>query len=536
MSDFDNERDRYGSAGFADSDDPGLRAAFYKTPDSLFVGYYENRPLYWNGMGGALLVAGARGGKLTTVLAYNILDTMYDGTLLILDMKGELAAISRNLTRSGKHGIYWSPIPMHGLPQHRINPVDYICIDSPTLVSDLKVFAENMLPTTGSDKSDYFERRGREIMEAIALTITELDGALSLPRLYEMISLIPANNDAWLSFAFEMSESRFEIARRIEAEIAASRNSDGAGMRGILGELFKSVSCLSDPVLMDSVSPPYDFSLKQLSESDQTYQFYLMPPAEFAEAWGPVIKSMMVGAMIYKSRAPSAPRQTWVIDECAVLGAFPLIVKLYSYGAGIGVRPVTVYQSTGQMNLTGPNAKVIIQSSAAAQIYFAVRDIESANDLSRQLGQETLSYDDTLAQSASDMEKKEAVRALMEGATPMEVAHRLSHHSRATKHRSKQQRWLRSADEVLRTPGGKAYVFMDDVDKPIYADRKAYYEQRSMAGLFHPNPFHSSLDKVRVKALFGHRWRQIINEPVPQHLVHLPQYKDGTWSYVEGCQ
>lgn len=534
MTDFDNERNRFGSAGFAGGDDPGLRAAFNKTPDSLFVGYLENRPLYWNGMGGALLVAGARGGKLTTILANNTLDTMYAGTLLILDMKGELAAISRNLTRSGKHAIYWSPMPMHGLPQHRMNPVDYIHIDSPTLVSDIKVFAENMVPSSGSSNAEYFERRAREILEAIALTITELDGVLTLPRLYEMICLIAMNNDDWLSFAFEMSESQFDIARRIEAEIADSRGGEGAGMKGILGELFKAVSCLSDPVLMASVSPPYDFSLKQLCESDQAYQVYLMPPAEFVESWAPIIKAILVGAMIYKSRAPSAPRQTWLLDECAILHSFPLVIKLFSYGAGIGVRPFCVYQSTMQMERTGKGAKVIISSSAAVQIYFAIRDGQSATDLSRMIGQETLTYDDTLAQSASNMQKKEAIQALLGGATPMEVAHRLSHHSDATRHRSQQQRWLRTSDEILRTPADKAYVFMDGVRGVIYADRKPYYEQRSMAGLFHPNPYHPPLDKVRVKTRFGYRWRQIINEPVPQHFAHLPQHKDGTWSYVEG--
>lgn len=46
MTDFDNERDRYGSAGFIEADDPALRPCFKKTLDSLFCGFVGNKPLY----------------------------------------------------------------------------------------------------------------------------------------------------------------------------------------------------------------------------------------------------------------------------------------------------------------------------------------------------------------------------------------------------------------------------------------------------------------------------------------------------------
>jgi len=535
MHGIDNEQMRFGSAGFIDPDDPALRPHFSKTADSLFVGFTGGRKLYWNGMGGALLVAGARGGKLRDMLAYNILDGTYGGTLLILDMKGELAAISQNQTRGRKHCIYWNPSNLHGLPQHRINPVDYIRIDSPSLVSDVKVFVENMIALTGSSSADYFERRGREFLEAIILTLVKMDGMLTLPRLYEIINLIPGGTDRWLDFAFEMHEAGYEISARIEEEIASSRKSTGNGMQGILGEIFKSFAALSDPALMASVSPPFDFSMADLCSSDQTYNFYMMPPAEFVDAWGPVMKAMFVAGMIYKSREPSAPRQTWILDECAQLGSFPLVTKLYSYGAGIGIRPMAVFQSTKQMNALGPEAETIITSSSAVRLYFAVRDIGSSAALSKMLGTQTLEYDDELAQSKALMAKKAAIRAvLMDGANPLREGEKLAHHREAASHRTKQARLLRTPDEVINTPGDKAYLFMDGLPLALYADRKAYYEQRDLAGRFHPNPYHPPLDKVRIKTRFGHRWAKIITEDVPAKYADLPQYAGGLWSYMEG--
>jgi len=180
MQDFDNEQDRYGSAGFIEPEHTSLVPHYSKSKDALFVGLIGKRKLYWNGMGGVLLVAGARGGKLRDILAYSILDGMYGGTLLILDMKGELAAISQKQTRGRKHCIYWNPAALHGLPQSRINPVDYIHTRNPMLVSDVKVFVENMISLTGSSGAEYFELRGREFLEAIILTLVTIDTVLSL--------------------------------------------------------------------------------------------------------------------------------------------------------------------------------------------------------------------------------------------------------------------------------------------------------------------------------------------------------------------
>ncbi len=259
-----------------------------------------------------------------------------------------------------------------------------------------------------------------------------------------------------------------------------------------------------------------------------------MVPAEFIEAWGPILKALFVGAMQYKSRAPSAPRQTWILDECAQLGGFPLVPKLFSYGAGIGIRPVAVYQSTAQMNQTAPNAETIITSSAAVRIYFAIRDYPSAQLLSNAIGTSTQEYDDPLAQSRDDLARKQAIQSVMQGQSPMEAGVALAHHREAMQNRSKQARLARTPDEILNTPSTKGYIFMDGLPHPVYCDRKPYYEQRWLAGSFLPNPYHPPLDKVRIKTRFGHRWRKVITAPAPPQYAHLPQYADGMWSFIEG--
>jgi len=531
-----NDINRFGSARFAESHEIAKAGLHKQTPDALFMGFDEDgRSLWYKKPGGILLEAGARGGKLATVLGYSLCHSILSNeTIVALDLKGELAEISQFQTPDNKACIFWNPCGLGRVGMHRINPLDYIRADSPTLIADIKVLCENMVVPSGGGNSAYFTGRAREFLEGIAVTRTKLDGVLTFPALYASINLIPTNNEAWLDFAFEMHTSGYPLSQRIEEEIALARdsNGDGGGFQGILGELFRAFTALSDPVLIESVSPPFDFSFADLCEGDQRYQVYLMPPAEYIQSWAPVIKAMFVAGMLYKSRKPQAPRQTWVLDECAQLGGFPLVTKLFTYGAGIGIRPLAVVQSAAQLRTISQGAENIIPSSASLRMHFAIRDIGSAQSLSNMLGVQTLLFDDEHAQTRSRFAKNQAVHSMMTGGDPMEAALSMRHHTQMAVQQSKQQRLLRSPDEVLNMPDDKMIVFADGVPAPIYATRKPYWEQRFMAGRFHPNPYQPPLTSVRVKTLLGHKTCPVITERVPSRFAHLPQYRNGQWSYV----
>ena len=115
--DFNPERERFGSASFADARDIERAGLFEQTPESVFLGFHDQRALYHNGMAGQVIVGGARSGKLRDLLAYSVCPGVHFGTALIVDPKGELAAISRNQVIAKKHCVYWNPAGLHGLPR-----------------------------------------------------------------------------------------------------------------------------------------------------------------------------------------------------------------------------------------------------------------------------------------------------------------------------------------------------------------------------------------------------------------------------------
>ncbi|MGD1923191.1 MAG: type IV secretory system conjugative DNA transfer family protein [Paracoccaceae bacterium] len=541
-----NERDRYGSARLADPADYEAAGMFDQQASSIFLGFVDGKPVWYSGPGGMVVTAGARAGKMTTFLAYNILAGSCLQTLVMLDPKGEGAYISQNQTPDGKFCGYWDPAGLHGLPQDRMNPTDYMTIDSKVIVSDCKMFFKDFVAATGSNEGKFFEGRARDWGEGIALTCTELRGVLTLPDLAHAINMIPAGGDDWLDFAYSMSISRFPQARRAEAEIANGRRDAGGGFRGILGVLLEAVSCLSDPVLMESVSPPYTLSMADTVSSDQAWQIYLCPPAEHLSAWSPVIKSIFTAAMIYKARHAAAPKQTWFIDECGQLATgpsagFDLIPRMFTYGAGIGVQPVAILQTNAQMRELGPEAERLITSSAACRLMFALRDYESAEQASKMLGSQTLEYDDNLQQSRATLARKSGLQRLLGGADPLEVGLEIAQAGREAVHRTKQQRDVMTADEVMNLQGDEALLWADGLARPGLINRAPYWTRPELAGRYHPNPYHPPLDSVRVTTRTGGfmgrtrmETRRVITESVPDRFAHYPQYRNGIWSRVEG--
>lgn len=523
----------HGTARFAGQDDLAAAGMLRQTQSALFLGFLDGPPIWYDGEGGLLMVAGARSGKLRDVLAYNVCSGVCaSATMLILDVKGELAAISRDQTPDGKHCHYWNPLGAHGLPQARVNPIGYLKRSSPTLFSDMKVFVSEALPQSGSANSQYFELNARRYAEAIGLALVQAQGELTLPDLYRAISLLPAGDDDWLNVAWEMHRSGIDLCKTVEAEIAAARADSSGGFRGVVGELQKAVAGLSDPLLRASVSPPYDFDLADLCAAKRPVQVYLMAPPEMIEPWALVIKSFFAGAMVLKSRAPQAPRQTWVLDECAQLKGFALVEKMFSYGAGIGVRPWAVFQDVSQMDGLSATARRVISSSASVQSYFGVRDLETAKRVSDMLGVETLDYFDAAHQGRAALESGVLLQGMLSGGDVFASAPKLVQQLRESGLRARQRRPLQTPDEVLNMASNRQFIFADGLPGAVYAERAPYWEQRFMAGRYHPNPYHPPYDQVPVQGRFGPSWRPVIVEPVPAAFAAYPQYRSGLWSRI----
>lgn len=530
-----NEQYRYGSARWADEFEVG--ATDMMTPRGPQIGYLGRRALYLDGDAPMITIGGAGSGKLRDLLGYVVCKTPGQ-RMMVLDPRGELGAISFHVhARHGEHAYYWNPIGLHGLPQHGCNPLDILDPAAATFHSDCKFIAEALIPLSGAAEGKYFELRAREWVESLLKSDAEYFGQTSLPRLSRLINVVEVDSGAWADQLERMLGSKFESVRRTAGEMLAKQQDSPREFGSIMGDVYAHLGFLDDPALLHWLEHG-DLSLSEFVSPFRSTKVFLNVPAEYLGLWSPLIRLFMTVTMLYKSRAPSAPRVMLVVDEAGQLGRFEALLRAFTYGRGAGIRAWAIFQDVGQIvrNFGAPALQGFMGSAQMRQ-FFGVRDYETAKMVSEMLGSETLEYDDPRLQEPARRQKAEALKRFMDGGDPMAAAIDIAHYGRAAKMRSKQARSLMTPDEVLALPEDKQVIFISGKNLgPILANKYPYFSRSEMAGFYLPNPYHPPLDSVALSSWRGTRSARVIRQPVPSHLRSFPQYLNGAHVYVEGYE
>lgn len=526
-------RERFGSAAWATENE--VRQAGLLAGHGLPIGYLGDAPIHLEGDAPMLTIGGAGSGKLRDLLGH-VVCTSGNQRMFILDPRGEMAALSlHSFSRHRAYAYCWNPTGLHGnhLPQHRINPLDLLTLRSSTFHADCKFIAEGLIPLShGSGR--YFEQRARQWLEVLLKSLVEQNGQVDFPTLYRTLNLIEGDTNRWADQLRTMLNSAMEDVARTASEMLIKQQDTPKEFSGILGTLYAELGFLSDPMLLQALERP-DMSLEELCTSSRPTSIFINVPIEYVSMWAPVLRTMFIVTMLYKSRHPAAPRVTMITDEAGQLGNFEALLRSFSFGRGAGIRSWAVFQDIGQIARNFGSAAVQgFIGSAQLRQFFGVRDYETAQLISNMLGTETLEYDDFVRQSEARLHKRQSALALLTGADPFASGFSYSHYDFASREHSKAPRYLLSPDEVLALREDEQVLFIAGRNlKPLFANKHPYFERREMAGLYTNNPFHSA-DRVQVRTLWGDKWVPIITEPVPPALASFPQYQSGYVRYPRG--
>lgn len=528
-----NEQYRFGSAGWAD--DSQLRAAGLFVDRGPQIGFFGKRPLYLESDAPMITIGGAGSGKLRDLLGYVVCRSPGQ-RMLFLDPRGELAAISNHVPAvHGEQAYYFNPYGLHGLPQPGCNPLDILDPESPTFHADCKFIARALIAIISQSEGKYFEQRGSGWLEALVKFDVETHGWTSLPRLMRFVNLIESGSGQWPDLLEAMLKSRFDDVRRTAGEMLAKQQDSPREFGSIVGEIYANLGFLDDPMLQASLERS-DFSLSALCDGTRACKVFVIVPAEYLKIFAPLLRLFFTTTLLYKSRAPSAPRVTMVVDEAGQLGSFDALVQAYTYGRGAGVRPWAIFQDVGQIirNFGAPGLQSLIGSAQMRQ-FFGVRDFQTAQLIANMLGTETLEYDDTKMQDAARRQKVQAVQRLMAGDDALSAVLDIAHFNKAAQLRTKQARKLMTEEEILAMPEDRQIIFVSGKDlPPVYAQKFPYFSQAAMAGLYLPNPYHPPHDRVQIATRWGTKWVRVVREPVPTRFASFAQYRNGSWAYVEG--
>lgn len=115
-----------------------------------------------------LSVAGAGAGKMRDLLSIAVAEAA-GAWNFVLDPRGEISAVTMvNFAIPGAHAYCWNPTGLHDLPQHAMQPLDILKLESLSFHADCKFILQSLIPVSGSASGKYFELRAQEWGEAFS--------------------------------------------------------------------------------------------------------------------------------------------------------------------------------------------------------------------------------------------------------------------------------------------------------------------------------------------------------------------------------
>lgn len=382
----------FGAASFASYQE--CANAGLNDPRGLFLGMQDGNPLFYSGKAHLFTCAPARQGKGINVVIPNLLH--HTGSVVVTDPKGELAAVTalHRETAFGQRVVVFNPWSLHGLPCHRINPLEeLIALGAEKrlqrgLTDEVKRIALQLYPEPEDSRNRYWREGARGIIRAALLYLAiHAPTRCTLPEVWRIV----AN------------------PRRLERTVAQMRKSEELG--GQLADLGDDMAVQMEDnaeqfadfragaVQALDIYEPGGYLADAVSGSDVSLaalkggkvSIYLAFPQDRIASHGAALGLIVNQAITAVARTQGKGKVLFLLDEFANMGKLTGLAESLTALPGLGVRVWMFVQELAELvRIYGPNTATTVLSQAEVKQFFAVNNQELAQTLSKALGQKTV--------------------------------------------------------------------------------------------------------------------------------------------------
>lgn len=435
----------------------------------IILGYRNGRGIGCDDNRHILTVAGSRGGKGVSLIVPNLL--LYDGSVLAIDPKGELARITARARRQkGQKVVVLDPFDESGVPSGSFNPLDALDLDGRHVKDDAGQIADALI--VGNDKDPHWTDSARIFVKALILY------TMTLPpedrHLVTVWQLLAGTHAAVVDVARRGSISPraalFKLMTGCKTEFDGTVAGVGSSYAQIpekeLGSIFTTMQTqleFLDSDAMKNVLCRSDVKLSELKTGATT--IYLCLPATRMGTharWLRVIINLALIAFERTKVMPDIPG-LMLLDEFAVLGHMKSVETAAGLMAGFGVKLWVVLQELGQLERHYEKSWQTFIGNAGVSTFFSNVDKKTLDYVSEKLGQTAVMVDrrsdTTLQQRLSGASGEREELRVQRLAAPNELEEILE----------------RGTRRILVKVAGRA---------PVILQRIVYYEDKPFAGLF----------------------------------------------------
>ncbi|ELX8032514.1 type IV secretory system conjugative DNA transfer family protein [Salmonella enterica subsp. enterica serovar Agona] len=424
-------------------------------------------------IGHVVTVAPNGSGKGIGQVIPNLLD--YPGSCLVLDVKGENAAVTARARRELGHAVHVvDPFGVTGQPSAGFNVLDRIDLGTPDCVSESAILADALVIAGGKNQegADHWDESAKNLLQGVMLHVAGLDAGRR--HLGELRRLLTQDEAGTLELLADMASDE-AAAYGLPARAANTLMGMSDRERGsVLSTARRNTAFLDDPRIVAALSRS-DFDLSAIKSELMTV--YLVMPANRI---GPNARflRLFIGSVLtaITSSATQPPyRVAFVLDEFAQLGYMKAIEDAVSLMRGYGLAFWVFLQDLSQLKGVYPRWQTFLANSA--KVFFGTDDYDTAKYVSDSLGKATIEYE------TANTGRNSSTGIGGPGASL----------NRGKSSGSSQQiggRELLTPDEVMRLGPERPLVLVKG-EYPYLLARLNYLADREYAGRADPNPYHA---------------------------------------------
>ena len=330
--------------------------------------------------------APAGGGKSVSTLVPNLLS--YAGNCVVVDPKGELYKLTANHRRTqfGHRIVRLDPAGLCGPGADQFNPFDWIDPRSRDFIGQCRDIANMMVVRTGLEHEPHFNDSAENAIAAFIAYVCALEGNPAARNLRGM---------------------RTQLASRANYESALEVMRQYAGFHGVLEQLSQSLSWHVDRELGSVMSTVqrhtrvFDEPLVEDATGGSTFDphelragrmtVYIIVPGERLVVWASLVRVWLGCLLRIITRVPTERNPVlFLVDEAAHIGKMQALEDAFTLLRGYGIRMWVFFQSLEQLKKCfGDNAGTVLDNIATQQ-YFSINSYETAEALSKRVGDETV--------------------------------------------------------------------------------------------------------------------------------------------------
>lgn len=414
-----------------------------------------------------LTVAPTRSGKGTTQIIPNLLT--YEGSVLVIDPKGENAAISARRRHEMGQEVHivdpWGITPIDDLVASQFNPLDWLDIADIDITENAMLLADALVVSSNHDKA-FFIEEAKALLQGLIMyvaTADEEDGKRTLGRVREHLV---SSSEKQTKLFQEMANSGHHI---IASTGHRCLQKDPELLSNVLASTQAQTHFL-DSARIQKNTERSDFKFEDLKSKPMT--IYLVLPSDRLNAFGRWMRLLIQQAITVNARnievKPKKPI-LFILDEFAAIGRLSMIEQAYGLMAGFGMQLWAIVQDFNQLERIYDKGWQSFVANAGMINYFGSTDKMTAEYFSSLCGDTTVWNISTALSQAI-------------GSSSGSGGGSTSTTDTDTDTHAASQRKLAYPDELMRLPKDRQIVFIENMH-PIRATKERWFEDAELKPL-----------------------------------------------------